>query len=427
MTLLLVTIIFLFVKRKVKISISRKTLFWGSIIFLTVLLILKILFLDNIAASEGMSENQHFLAIFKHFLGYPTILAMFSSITVPFGISFVNSAQILNLIFSILIVFLLYKSIVNFSNKKIASIAIILYAFFPSQIFYVAIPSAETTYLFFIMLAVYLFSNFYKNREMGNELSYLIPCIIFCSLAIFIRPQGIIFLIAICLCIFFIKGMKNKITRLTFCICIFLIMNIFISAYTNFVVGQTAASTTNGWSLYVGQNVRAKGRWNKKDAKVFDKYLHKVTKGKKTTSELQDYFFDRSIERINENGAKIFSLIPQKFFYMWYEDEVGYTSLIDMSPDKEKNSFMFNSFRGLSTGYYLSCFVLLIFLVIKFFIKKKKEYNILVFLGSLYILGTIIIHLIFEQAERYTFPCIVFICIIIAILSVESVSDNSTD
>ncbi|AEV66817.1 glycosyltransferase family 39 protein [Acetivibrio clariflavus] len=418
-------IIFLYNKYNDKIKLDRQIPVMLALIFITAvprfiwIACIKVTPLSDFntyhiiatAFAKGNVIGGSYISLFPHYIGYPAFLAPFYRI---FGAS-ATVATVLNVVLSCIISLLTYSIGSSLFDKKCGFIGALIWAFWPSQIFYTALVSTETTFTFLMLLCIYFFISILKNKDkkgfFSTSLKFFLLGVL-CSVSNIIRPVGQIVLIAICLyyLVFVIEKIriKNnilpKIIFLAFILTGYLITSTLISFATSKAIGREIAKYPIGFNIYVGSNYESNGSWNAEDANTLTEI--QKTPGI-TAQEIHNELLKRSWERIrNRSLFKNFIFICKKHGMIW---PVDHDSLVYIRQGliQEDMKFDFYKFERLlvklSNFYYHTILLLCAFGGIILILKKNQEIPLFL---VIIILSIVFLHFIVEVAGRYHFPTI---------------------
>ena len=357
-----------------------------------------------------------YIAMFPHVYGYPSFLAwLFRN----FGTK-VSVAQYANLVLSVATVFLTYRTGRLAAGRMAGLTALVLAAFWPSQVLYSTMVASEFLFSFLLMLGVYLFVLSMKvctpqmrHPVLGVLLHIAIGvCLGFCAS---VRPMALIAVITIVLCIFtqrlFLPAEKEEQPSISLMIlsrgwmrCLIIILcYVLITTATNMTIERTvdrklaSGSTSFGYNLLVGLNAQSEGGWNQEDAT----YLYDAYDRTGDAGQAHLACRDLAIQRLTRDPESIFNLFLRKYHVLWGNDDYGGTwNLVfldeqgNLTPERE--SFLYSS-RDWGNLYYLLC--LAFAGIAGIFLWKKGNDTEFVFV--LIFVGTVGMHLFVESQNRY--------------------------
>lgn len=361
------------------------------------------------AFAEGNFIGGSYISLFPHYIGYPAFLAPFYKI---FGAS-TTVATVLNVVLSCGISLLIYNIGFKLYGKKCGFIGALIWALWPSQIFYTALVSTEITFTFLMLLCIYFFMRILENKKgiFSVSIKFFLLGII-CSVSNIIRPIGQVVLIAICLYyfVFVVEHIKvknsvfSKFIFLALLLTGYLITSTFISFATSKAIGREIAKYPFGFNIYVGSNYESNGTWNAADANTLSEI--QKTPGI-TAQEIHNELLKRSWERIsNRSLLENFIFVCKKHGMIW---PVDYDSLVYIKQGliQENTKFDFYKFERLlvkvSNFYYHTILLLCAFGGITLTLRKNQGFPLFL---VIIILGIIFLHMIVEVAGRYHFPAI---------------------
>jgi len=209
---------------------------------------------------------------------------------------------------------LFYHIVKDTINHKIAIIAFILYIIYPSNYGESTSVLSELPFMFFIMLGLWLCISKKLYFLGGNSL----------ALANWIRPMGIIFLIAIIIYLFY-ENRKNIMRPLLG----YIAMILFIGSLSMFRTGLFLYQAKTGWMSLMdyssnhspeSMEIREINEWNvsQKDSAWKDLFF--------------DWLIDHPIEYIEK--------IPHKLVKTYISDNINMCTFI---PDKAKKEYMYET------------------------------------------------------------------------------------
>ena len=369
-----------------------------------------------------------YISVFPHFLGYPLMIVL--THIMGFGsFSLVTDAQLLNLFLSICIGVFLYYTARNTAGPNAGKLALLIWAVWPSQIFYTAIPLSEISYVFFLtsVLCLASFSVKYHGNKSKASIILLYTAVL-CALSNFIRPLAVVLLGAIFLW-FILSGTKqhNKKTHVLFtcgltagCLILYIGCATALHLLRENAIGREPAGFTMGWSMLDGNHEATLGRWNAEDAALFKPLYEQVQRGEITPDELHRTLFSIGLERIKERGLSNISFWGRKILDMWGRDEIALTYPVSMKPSLgiQNHVTLFNLLRGFCNGFYMAMLLLFTVALIRRFVRSfhKPERFSLVHIPLLFVLGMAAAHMILEQGQRYAFPAVVMISLVLGVI-----------
>lgn len=368
-----------------------------------------------------------YIAMFPHVYGYPHFLSILFRI---FGTG-VSVAQYANVVMAVATVLLVYRTARLAGGRLAGLTALVLAAFWPSQVLYITQLASEFLFSFLMMLGVYLFVLSMKicNADMKHPgLGVLLYIAIGITLGICasVRPMALIVVITIILCIFTQKlrlsaeqsqnpSISLMILSRGWMRCLLVILcYAMITTGTNMTISQTvdrklaSGSTSFGYNLLVGLNTASEGGWNAEDATyLYDNYERTGDAGQAHLA-----CRDLAIQRLTGSPEGMFNLFLRKYHVLWGNDDYGGTWNIvflneqgNLTPQREQ--FLYSS-RDWGNLFYL---VTLAFAGIAGLFLWRKG-NDLEYVFILIFVGTVGMHLFVESQNRYHYHALFMLAIL---------------
>lgn len=377
-----------------------------------------------VEAGEGYCD---YIAMFPHVFGYSYVL---SRIFRLFGTS-VFTAQGFNVFLAVGTVFLTYRTARLAGGVSAGLCALLLAAFWPSQILYMNMVASEYLFSFLMMLCVYLFivsmkrcTADMKHPVLGVLLHILLGVML--ALCAAIRPMALIVLITIVLCVCFQRMhipprkpidqplslviLSKGWMRCAIIIICYLCVASLCSAGIEYTIDRPLASgsASFGYNLLVGLNAEAEGGWNQEDAD----YLYTAMDRTGNATEAHLACRDLAIQRLKGDPRSMLNLFLHKYEVLWGNDDFGSTwNILFMNQQgsltKERQDFLYSS-RDVGNLYYL---IVMAFAGIGgvFLWKKGMGYE---YVFTLIFLGTVAMHLLVENQNRYHYHALFMVAIL---------------
>ncbi len=364
----------------------------------------------------GGSGYSGYIAQFPHVIGYPFILSLLFRITGPS----LQAGLYLNMAAALLNVFLTYRIARVLGGRLSGMIALLVAAFWPSQILYGAILASEPVFTCMLLLSIWLFIYLYRyparlwNREGAVFLCFLLGVSLALSNAV--RPLSVILLVGVILCIipFTIRFDKNekmlngKLSRascqgwfLALVISLsFLLCSRLISASISNTIAYKlpGGSVSFGYNLMVGVNIEAKGAWNQQDAEFFSNEFASTN----SPQAAHQASVGVALARIGSDPVGILNLAMEKFTFVWSNDDYAgtWTTLFleqqgGLTPERAN---IINAFAQWNDWFYLPS--VFFSSILGFQLFKRKDTGPVQVLILLFV-GTVILHLFLESQNRY--------------------------
>lgn len=370
-----------------------------------------------------------YISMFPHVFGYSYAL---SFVMKYFGTSVV-ACQWFNILLAVFTCFFVWRIIVLIAGKVSGLIGLFLIAFWPSQILYNNFLASEYLFSFLLVFCIWMFLKLvipYNPEHSSNGLYLFLHVILGIMIAITsaVRPMGLLFLISIALCLIPSKSVlsikpRNDLSlnarflekgwvRTLFIVISYIIANAFISKCVSYSINQplVSGSASYGYNLLVGLNQNSYGGWNEEDSD----YLYQALEMTGNVNEAQAACRDLAIQRLKVDPISLMNLFLHKYEVLWSNDDyAGTSNLIFMEQQgnltDEIRDFYYDS-RVYDNYWYLAAVALS---VIAVFGMRKRESNWSYVLVILY-LGTVAMHLVVENQNRYHYHAIFLFAILAA-------------
>ncbi len=354
-----------------------------------------------------------YISQFPHVFGYPYIL---SKVFLLFGPS-VTAGLYLNLAASVISIFLAYRIARLICGKTGGLLALLLVAFWPSQILYVNQMASEPLFMCLTLTAVWITAYLFTNSIKSNSTNVLILNIllgIILALAGGVRPVAVILLIAIAICTLTYKAKENRNEkaglikscmsrgwiRVTVILISYFICSQLVSGSTARAIDRELPGSTVsfGYNLLVGLNIDSKGSWNEKDAR----FLEEKFMENGSAEEAHRASRDEALKRIINNPKGMANLIFEKYTLLWDNDDyASYWNTLFLESQRnltpERKAFITNLTIWNNIYYIICVYLSLISGVFLWFRKRVGLEHILI----LYFIGTAMLHMILESQNRY--------------------------
>lgn len=380
----------------------------------------------------------NYIAMFPHVMGYSYIL---KTVFNWFGTS-VLVGQYLNIGFSMGTIWFVYRIGRRLGGRIGGFISLIGTAFWPSQVLYLTMLSAEYAFTFFLFTCISLF--LYLNKDYGENTGEAAKSIalymllgVFIAITAAIRPMALILLVGIIICLFpqkmrmphipkndmplILRFLEKGWLRCVVIIIPYLIISSAITTNIELTVDRTlpSSSTSFGYNLLVGLNADSKGGWNDADAKL----LYDTMEA--TGSATQAHITCRNLAFIRLTSApeKIVNLFVEKYELLWGNDDYGATWNISFLREqgnltKERSNFLY-AIRDYNNIIYL---ITIFFGIIALIYLLAKEGSYAYILILMY-LGTVAMHLMVESQNRYHY-FVIQVFIILSGMGIHFIFEN---
>ncbi len=370
-----------------------------------------------------------YVAIFPHVLGYSAVLAALFRI---FGES-VFVGQMFNITLAVATCLVCWHITRMLTGRIAAIIALAMIAFWPSMILYNNFLAAEYLFSFLLFLCVWLmvilvtrFTPDSPEQWKGIVLHALLGILLACTSAI--RPMALLLLISICICLapsrmdgpilprndipVSNRFMQRGWVRALVVLLCYLVVSSFITKCVAFTVDRDLASgsASMGYNLLVGLNEEAYGGWNPDDAA----YLYDVLEATGSAEQAQIACRDLAFQRLGGGFRMLSNLFMRKYTVLWGNDDYGITWNIILLDEmgtltKELESMLY-SLQDFNNIWYL---VVVFFAGLGgiYLIKGRGSWS---YLLVLLFCGTVAMHLLVENQNRYHFHCLYVFAILAA-------------
>ena len=369
-----------------------------------------------------------YIALFPHVYGYSYALSLVFRL---FGAS-VAAAQYFNVALSVMTVYLAYRTARLAGGRLCGVVTLLLTAFWPSQIVYVNMVASEYLFSFMLMLGLYVFvrticdfSGDAAHPAVGVALHVFLGA--WLALTAAVRPMALLLVITIVICVGFerfrlpVRRTADQPVSLIFLskgwmrcftvIAVYMAMSGLIAiGVTNAVDRDLARGTTSfGYNLLVGLNTESEGGWNQEDSDTLYEALERTGDASQAHMACRDL----ALQRLSDVKGMM-NLFLHKFQVLWMNDDYGATwNLLFMAQQgtltPERESFLYAA-RSWGTTFYLLVLALAAVGGIAFWRKgADRAYPFL-----LMVLGTVAMHLLVENQNRYHFHALYMLAILAA-------------
>ena len=357
-----------------------------------------------------------YVAIFPHVLGYPRLLAFLFGFT---GDS-VMAALYLNVFLAMGTIFLAWLITRRLAGRIGAMFTLVTLNFWPSMILYNNFVAGEYPFTFLLMLCILLFTIQLQGRGYTKTHPWmvtveLVALAVLMAVDATIRPMIMIFVVSAVLCMLHGRSElpardKNDIPlgrravckgwqRCLILLVVYLTFNKLFTAGIAYTVNREISGGTAsfGYNLLVGLNTDSYGGWNDKDAD----YLYDALDATGSAQEAQMTCRDLALQRLQVDKRALLNLFVHKFEVLWGNDDYGASwNILFMDQQgnltKQREAFLYQM-MDISDLYYAT--MLLLAGVAGIFIYQRKvdaSYSMI-----LMILGTVALHLLVENQNRY--------------------------
>ncbi len=389
------------------ISTVVPRLIWNSLINVIPLADFETYNIFATAMSQGKITGHGYISIFPHTIGYPAVLSVFYRI---FGAK-VIVAQILNVFLACGISLMLFKVGSILKDRTCGFFAAMIWALWPSQIFYTVLVSTEILFTFLMLLCIYVFLkviSWKRNTVVSTAAFFSIGVLAAVTNAI--RPLALILIAA--MIIYYLlfsekmSGKRNLFTRIAFVFSLiigYLVVSQIVTISISRAINKEVANLPIGFNLYVGVNYESGGTWNSEDSQTLTEVL-KIPDIK--AQEVHDIIINSALARIKARTLKdSLVLFVRKNSTMWLVD-YDILNYIKAGLDRDKPGVLdFAKYENLlvkvSNLYYYIIMLLCLFGSV---VNSRNTDNSGILFIVLIILGIVFLHAFVEVAGRYHFP-----------------------
>lgn len=358
----------------------------------------------------------NYIAMFPHVMGYCYILTLLFKVT---GVS-VLAGQYLNIAFAVATVFLVYKIARRIGGRIAGLTALILCAFWPSQVLYCTMLSAECSFTFFFYLCVWLFISLVLDydgytKKSGQAIALHLLLGVLIAITAAIRPMALILMIAMVLTILphkmklppvpindiplTLRFLEKGWVRCVMILIPYMIVSGIITTNIELTVDRTlpSGSASFGYNLLVGLNTESKGGWNDEDADLLYGSMEETGSATQAHITCRDLAF----QRLFGNPEGVLNLFIEKYELLWGNDDYGATWNLAFLEEQGNLTPQLNDFlyqvRDLNDIMYI---ITVFFAVIGLIYIWRGKASIASLLSLIY-LGTVAMHLMVESQNRY--------------------------
>jgi hypothetical protein len=293
----------------------------------------------DISLGRGYSVNGTPTAFWP--VGYPVFLGLLFVFTGPS----VVAAQVLNLFFSLLVLWLSYQIAARLFSVRVARVLLILLSLYPNQIMYCALVSGELLFLALLLLASWIVIQAPTRLYRAALLAGLLL-----GLACYIKPQAVLVPV-----LFLVLHRDKGIKRSKRLISIFLALTAEAVILSPWIVRNyqvfghfVFVSTNSGINLWMGNNPTANGAYRsipeslKEEMQSFSEY------------ERDQKFRALAVEFIKENPQKVMRLWGSKLIKLYYGDNDGvfWIEAGSVSQEAQYRTFLY-VLRSIARVYYI--------------------------------------------------------------------------
>lgn len=363
---------------------------------------------ENILGAKSMQaiyQDQWLMRLYSP--GYPAVLAISYAL---FGAS-IQTAKYANVLLGLASVLLLYGAANRFSGAQTAHLAAFLFVLWPAQLSFTSVLASEHLAVCLVLAGLFVLP-VAEGQLNTRSILRLIAAGIFFSLGFAARTTGAFVILAVVITLL-LAPINFKVKALSLIIFLSAAIGAFL-LYREAIRSRISVypTSTSAFSLMVGTNIDAAGRWNENDLRQYSAF--------ERFEDAVDFAWTESLRRITSNPAGILQLMLQKAVRLWWgEDYSAYWSTANMymshfqgDPDALREAI-----RSISQIFYLSTWILAA--AGSFFLTAHQGGQLNVLLMT--ILGSTLAHMLLEVQDRYHYTLMPLVFILVAAGATEAI------
>lgn len=371
-----------------------------------------------------------YIAVFPHVLGYSYVLAVVMKI---FGSS-VWVGQCFNIILAVVTCFFVWRIAVLLAGRVSGMLGLILTAFWPSQIIYNDFLASEYLFSCLLCISIWLFLVLVikydaNHPHQGTGVFLHVVLGILIALDSAIRPMALLLLISILICLvpshmpLSIKP-RNDLTlservmekgwlRGFILLCTFIATSSFTTKCVSYTIDQEVpgGSVSFGYNLLIGLNQDSYGGWNEADSE----YLYSVIEETGSPIQAQIACRDLALQRLKATPKSLLNLAIHKYDVLWSNDDYASTFAINFLEEqgnltKAREDFLYG-IKDYDNLWYMVCVAFSMSAALGL-LKKDGNWS---YVMIILFLGTIAMHLLVENQNRYHFHALYLLVILTSV------------
>lgn len=358
-----------------------------------------------------------YLAMSPNGFGYPYLL---SRIMILFGTTSDTVCYVTMTVSQMLTTFFCYRIARKLNGRVSGLAALVIVAFWPSQILYSDFNGTEAVSTCLLYLAVLLFVHIvndldeYANKPIWTYVSHILLGVLL-ELSAALRPVATIFLIAAVLCLlpsriklrykdynnvplctrFLSKGwMRALVVLISYMICTN-VVNARIAFTLDRDIG--GGGVTYGYSLATGLNRDTAGGYSDEVSQIMKDVYYETG----SSAEAGKVMLDRAMDTIRDYPVEVLNLFFVKYDTLWANDDYGVSSNIHSLNAQGKLTQAWddwlNGQKMFHNFYYFTFVVFSAIAAIYLWKEKTSTAQVLV----LFFVGAIALHSLIEVQNRY--------------------------
>lgn len=335
------------------------------------------------------AELARYIALFPHIFGYAFFLSL---VFRSFGASAMTAA-VTNVLLSGAALYLIWYIASRLVSKRAGLFAALLWTICPSQILYNVYVLSEPYYTALLLAAAALLVRMEREPRPGAKACFAALCGAALALAEAARPIASILLIAAALWTLFFARRESRgeywrgVGLIALAAAVFFAGKAANSALVGAGIGMKPASSSLGYTEYVGFNTETGGTWNEDDAGRLDEYTRQ-----------EPFSADAVMERMSadargriasESAADKEELMRYKLVFLLFCDSGAVDYSGEAIPD---------SLADLSNAFWLALWLLAAAGCALMAVRKNGS---LLWAPVMFVIGLTAAHMLTEVAARY--------------------------
>lgn len=358
-----------------------------------------------------------YLAMSPNGFGYPYLL---SRIMILFGTTSDTVCYVTMTVAQMLTTFFCYRIARKLNGRVSGLLALVIVAFWPSQILYSDFNGTEAVSTCLLYLGVLLFVHIvndldeHANRPIWTYVSHILLGVLL-ELSAALRPVATIFLIAAVLCLlpsriklkykdynnvplctrFLSKGWLRALVILAS----YMICTNVVNANIAFTLDRDigGGGVTYGYSLATGLNRDTAGGYSEEVSQLMKDVYYETG----SSAEAGKVMLDRAMETIRDYPIEVLNLFFVKYDTLWANDDYGVSSNIHSLNAQGKLTQAWDDWlSGQKMFHNFYYFTFVVFSAIAAIYLWKEKSNVAQVL-VLFFVGAIALHSLIEVQNRY--------------------------
>ncbi len=334
-------------------------------------------------------------------VGYPATVAGLKKAGDIFGWGrSIFSVKMMNGMFGAVTVLLLYLLASRMFDRRVAVVAGMLEATFPSQVYYTGaiLSEPEFTMLFVAALLVLLWKPWTRG---GMACPQLLSAGLLLGAGTMVRGILVIFpLVLLAVWLYYLHSKKRALLQ---ALTVFVGISVFVvpwSMRNTIVFGELTGPSTNlGDDLCIGNFNRSRGKFTL-EGKCFDGY--EGLSPQETELERNKQGLRIALQDVITHPARMPELIGQKAYWLFYQDDDGLSASMDFGNNVFMSGYRREVLSFAANAIYYATAAVTILGALAFVCSRDLR-RLFVLLSMLYVLA---MPLVFFGNQRFHFPAI---------------------